>query len=153
MNRFPLISMRRIGEASVALTPAKINLFLEIEGRRDDGYHDVTTVLLAVDLRDRIVLRIGADPEADDSVSVDGPHGGVVPDHDDNLVVEAIKLLRAVCPVPPVDVLLTKRIPPGAGLGGGSGNAAGILALADSHFHLQLDDSELREMAAQLGGG
>lgn len=145
---FPLIATRSAGETSVALTPAKINLFLEVERRRADGYHDVTTLLLAVDFRDRLVVRAAAGGE--DVLRIDGPAGSTV-SAEENLVFDALRLLRERVPVPAVEVGLTKRIPPGAGLGGGSGNAAGMLVLADRHFRLGVPPAELIDIAARLG--
>jgi 4-diphosphocytidyl-2-C-methyl-D-erythritol kinase len=127
--------------------PAKVNLSLEVLGRRPDGYHEIRTVMQAVSLCDEIefesrsdgLLRlecVGADLPADES----------------NLVLRAARLLRERSGAHGgADVRLTKRVPLGGGLGGGSSDAAiTLLALAEL-WGLTPSGDELTEMAAELG--
>lgn len=104
-------------------TPAKLNLFLEVLGRRPDGYHEIVTLMIAVGLWD--ALRIAPAPGPEDVLAV---RGHPVPTGPENLVLRAVAEVRRTAPVPPLAIELHKRIPCGAGLGGGSGNAAGMLA-------------------------
>ena len=140
-----LLPVRRIRDGAVVLTPAKLNLFLEVEGRRDDGFHDVTTLLAAVHWHDRLVVREGS---GEDRLSV---HGVEVPAGPENLVRRAVERLRREVPVPPLHMELTKRIPPGAGLGGGSGNAAGALWLLRQWLHPELTLAAIIQIATDLG--
>jgi 4-diphosphocytidyl-2-C-methyl-D-erythritol kinase len=127
---------------------AKINLCLKVLGRRSDGYHEIETVLQSVSLHDRLEIRIeGSGTE----LSVDDP---TVPEGPDNLVLKAVDLLRLDRkgePLPGLRIRLTKRIPPGAGLGGGSSDAAAALVGLDRLLELRSDPVRLREQAAALG--
>ena len=127
---------------------AKINLGLNVVGRRPDGYHDIETVFYPIGLCD--VLSI--EPSAtctDYSFSTGGiPVGG---DAEDNLVVKAYRLLQRECALPPVDISLEKRIPFGAGLGGGSADAAFMLRGLNELFALGLSADRLEQLAARLG--
>jgi 4-diphosphocytidyl-2-C-methyl-D-erythritol kinase len=128
------------------LTPAKLNLFLEVHGRRADGYHELDSWFVAVDCCDRLWVAESSDGR--DRLELSGlpiPGGG------ENLLWKALRLLRARRAVPPLSMHLLKRIPAGAGLGGGSGNAAGLLALASERFALGLSPDEQIELAAQVG--
>ena len=132
--------------------PAKLNRFLAVLGRRADGFHElelVTTVLSGIaDLEDTLE----AEAASELTLAIDGPFGeGLVAD-ESNLVLRAWRLLegearRAL----PARLRLTKRIPHGAGLGGGSSDAAAALRLGRDLFQLDLDDARLLQLAAQLG--
>ncbi len=132
--------------------PAKLNRFLAVLGRRADGYHDlelVTTVLEDVpDLADTL----SAEPAAELSLSIAGPTGqGLVAD-ESNLVIRAWRLLEdAARRTLPAALRLEKRIPHGAGLGGGSSDAAAALRLGNRLFDLGLDDGVLLALAGRLG--
>jgi 4-diphosphocytidyl-2-C-methyl-D-erythritol kinase len=123
--------------------PAKVNLSLEVLGRRPDGYHELRTVFLAVDLADTLVLR----PSAELSLQVSGvpvPVAG-------NLCLRAAeRLAEAVGRPLPAALELQKRIPVGAGLGGGSSDAAGVLVGLAEMYGLA-EPEVLREVAAELG--
>lgn len=132
--------------------PAKLNRFLAVLGRRADGFHDlelVTTVLSGVtDLEDTLE----GEAAAVLSLSIGGPFGEGLMADESNLVVRAWRLLedearRAL----PASLKLTKRIPHGAGLGGGSSDAAAALKLGRELFGLDLDDGKLLQLAARLG--
>jgi 4-diphosphocytidyl-2-C-methyl-D-erythritol kinase len=105
-----------------ALAPAKINLGLEILGRREDGYHEVRTVLCAISLADRLTFT-----EADtDEIAISGA-GPDVPTGD-NLALRALRALRERgAAIPPQRLTIEKRIPAAAGLGGASSDAAATI--------------------------
>lgn len=125
--------------------PAKINLSFEVLGRRADGYHEVRTVLAALDIADEVELA-----EADDlTLSVEP--GGAAP-AEDNLVLRAALLLReAAAPGAGAAIVLRKRIPVAAGLGGGSSDAAAALLGLRQLWELDLSDATLAKLAALLG--
>lgn len=128
-------------------SPAKANLFLDILGRRGDGFHDLRTIFVAIDLADRLEARL-ADR---DSLSVGGPLAEGVPVDATNLVLGAIARLREEAPVPPLAIHLEKRIPVQAGLGGGSSNAAAALRIASAFTPSPLSTGALERIAASIG--
>lgn len=128
--------------------PAKINLGLWILGRRSDGYHEIDTILQTIALEDELVLAPGREGLAFEARGIRIPGDGP------NLVERAWTLLRDEGILPrgaALQVTLTKRIPIGAGLGGGSSDAAGMLAGTNRFFGLGLGDSVLERLAARLG--
>ena len=131
----------------VEVAPAKLNLGLRIQGRRPDGYHDIVSVLQTVDLCDRMVFTPA--PPGETLVFCDNPD---VPDGPENLVYRAVEILRrATGAGHGVRVDLNKRIPTGAGLGGGSSNAATALRTLDRLWGLDLRQERLTALAAELG--
>ncbi|MFN0060170.1 MAG: 4-(cytidine 5'-diphospho)-2-C-methyl-D-erythritol kinase [Planctomycetota bacterium] len=142
----PALRPRVVREMGVVRTPAKLNLFLEIVRRRADGYHDLDSLFIAVDLYDRLRLRRSSGDVDELQVS-----GIPIPGEGENLVLKALRAVRARRAIPPLIIELRKRIPPGSGLGGGSGNAAGMLELLDSLLRLDLERGELLDLAAQVG--
>jgi 4-diphosphocytidyl-2-C-methyl-D-erythritol kinase len=125
--------------------PAKINLTLRVLGRRADGFHDIETLIVPVGPVDR--LSVEEAPEW--SFSCDDP---TVPGDESNLVVKAARLFFAETGVRgAVSVRLTKTIPHGAGLGGGSSDAAATLRMLDQFYGTRLDRTALMTMAAALG--
>lgn len=134
--------------------PAKLNLFLRVTGRREDGYHLLETLFELVDLADRIDLRL----RDDDTIRLTAPSGDW--DADDDLTVRAARLLArtarertpgAVGPATGVDITLRKHIPDGAGLGGGSSDAATVLLGLNRLWRLALPPHELHALAVRLG--
>ena len=135
---------------------AKINLGLNIIGRRADGYHDIETVFYPIGLTDALEVVPGSDEMGKNSsdggktslhrrgISIDAPA-------DSDLTVKAYRLLDADYHLPPVDIHLLKKIPLGAGLGGGSSDAASALRLLNNLFALGLSTEELETYAARLG--
>ncbi len=110
------------------LSPAKINLQLQVTGKRDDGYHDLRMLVCAISLFDRI--RIETDQEAY-SMTCGHPD---VPENDSNIAMKAARLFRKrLGHGRPLSIHLEKNIPVGAGLGGGSSNAASVLTGLNSH--------------------
>ncbi len=128
--------------------PAKLNLFLHVMGRRDDGFHDLQTVFQFLDLHDTLCFR----PRQDGRIV---RHGGLatVP-VDEDLVVRAARTLRLQAGRrgdSGVDIVLAKRIPDQAGLGGGSSDAATTLVALNYLWSLNLGLDELAVLGAQLG--
>jgi len=124
--------------------PAKLNLFLHVTGRRSDGYHELQTVFRLIDHGDELVFH----PRDDGSVRCGLPG---VPD-DVNLAVRAARLLQARAGGRAgVDIRIDKRIPAGAGLGGGSSDAATTLIALNRLWDLGLSRPELARIAAGLG--
>ncbi len=135
------------GDCLTVHCPAKVNLFLETRGVRPDGYHEIETVMQAVTLYDRIVLR----PTAGGGITFRCSDSRV-PGGKGNLAYRAAELLQRESGLPAgVSVTLEKQIPAGAGLGGGSSDAAGVLAGLNRLFGLGLSRERLSELAAQLG--
>jgi 4-diphosphocytidyl-2-C-methyl-D-erythritol kinase len=134
------------------LCPAKLNRFLAVLGRRADGFHDlelVTTVLDGVpDLTDTLT----GEPAAELTLSITGPMGAGLGADESNLVIRAWRLLEAEAGRSlPAALRLEKRIPHGAGLGGGSSDAAAALRLGNRLFGLGLGEDHLLRLAARLG--
>ena len=126
-----------------ALAPAKINLGLEILGRRDDGFHEIRTIMAAVSLFDRIQVRQSTTPRFHvDDFELAG---------EVNLVQRAMEAIRQDQPNTPAFVTLRKRIPLAAGLGGASSDAAATLIALDRCFVLNTRPERLVEMATELG--
>jgi 4-diphosphocytidyl-2-C-methyl-D-erythritol kinase len=126
--------------------PAKINRFLHIVGQRPDGYHLLQTAFQLIDLIDDVYLNLTTDKTI---CRVAGPAN--VPAEDD-LVVKAAKLLQQSCDTPfGCEIRLEKRIPMGAGLGGGSSDAAAVLWGLNEMWGLQLSRQELMDLGVQLG--
>jgi len=125
---------------------AKVNLGLEVLGTRDDGYHELRTLFQTIDLHDDLVLR-----PRPRGVSVRCAHP-LVPCDRTNLAVRAAEDLRRYARVTGgVEIALTKRIPVGGGLGGGSSNAAAVLLGLDRMWRLGLGPAGLHPLARRLG--
>ncbi len=129
------------------LAPAKLNLFLKVGGIRDDGYHEVVTIMQTVDLYDELVFTV-ARSGGIELIS----DGGDLPPAEDNLVVRAARLLQRRFNVTgAVRIGLKKNIPTGAGLGGGSSDAAAALKALSSLWGLAPGVEQLEGLAAELG--
>ena len=143
----------------VIQAPAKLNLFFEVLAKRNDGYHEIETLMCPIDLYDTLCFQSistnGVDFECRRSSRFGGPVGrgfGNVPDGPDNLVVRAVELVRRRAGVGRgARLLLVKRIPAAAGLGGGSSDAAAALVAANEGWRLGRSRDELAEWAAELG--
>jgi len=126
--------------------PAKLNLFLHITGRLGDGYHQLQTLFQFVDLCDQLVFR----DRPDDQILLTNPQPGWATDQD--LAVRAAKLLQPFCAqARGVDIDLIKTIPTGAGLGGGSSDAATTLIALNQRWDLNLTRDQLAQLGLQLG--
>jgi 4-diphosphocytidyl-2-C-methyl-D-erythritol kinase len=127
--------------------PAKLNLFLRITGRRSDGYHELQTVFRLLDWGDRVSLRV----REDGAIRRNGPSALGVAEADD-LMVRAAKLLRTTASVRQgTDIVVEKRIPSGAGLGGGSSDAATVLLALNTLWRAGLSVDALAELGVRLG--
>lgn len=127
----------------------KINLGLHVVGKRPDGYHDLETLFVPVmELCDELEITPSAT-----SGSASLQQVGIVLDNapEDNLCMKAWRLLNEEFGIPPVHIRLKKCIPFGAGLGGGSSDAAFTLKMLNGMFSLGLGDKELEHRAARLG--
>ncbi len=135
-------------------TPAKINLFFELLGKRGDGFHEIETVMSTVSLFDELEFSSRDDGAFSLSIDQQGcTKKESIPTDDSNLILRAMKSIRDRfgkssfgC-----DVYLRKRIPSAAGLGGASGNAAGALLAANWIWKLGLSTSDLDSVAAEIG--
>lgn len=127
---------------------AKINLGLNVVEKRPDGYHNIETVFYPIGLSD--VLEVAPSETCTDysfssaGIPIDG-------DPEDNLIVKAYHLLRSGYQFPAVDISLIKQIPFGAGLGGGSSDAAFMLKALNELFELKITPLRLEKLAAKLG--
>lgn len=128
---------------------AKINLGLSITEKRPDGYHNLETVFYPVALEDALEIRTS--PEADKKFSLHQYGMEISGNPEDNLVVKAYLLLDKEFHLCPIEIHLYKHIPSGAGLGGGSSDAAFMLKLLNEHFQLNLSEDQLEIYAATLG--
>ena len=123
------------------LSPAKVNLGLWIKGKRTDGYHEILTVFHTIDLCDEIILREGP-------LKVETSNG--IP-QEENLVYRALIEYRKVTGLDvEFSIYINKRIPVGAGLGGGSSNAAVVLREVNNLLGNPLSTQELSEILAQI---
>ena len=125
---------------------SKINLGLKIIGKRDDGYHDIETVLFPVPICDMLEIIEG---HKKDKISFSGIPLGCKPE--DNLVMKAVGALRKWTDIPPLRVHLHKMIPAGAGLGGGSSDAASALKVCRDLYAPKVSDGDLRIIAGSVG--
>lgn len=139
----------------VRLAPAKLNLTLAVIGRRSDGFHDLHSVFVPLDLADRLSLAPAGARARADSVHVAGLDAGP---SEDNLVLRAVAAARAAVgvgpgrpPTPPLATRLEKRIPVAAGLGGGSSDAAAALDGALEAWGAELEADRRAAIAAGLG--
>ena len=126
---------------------AKINLGLNIVNRRPDGYHDIETVFYPIALTD-IVEVVQAKGNESTLTTSGRPVNCPV---EKNLVMKAYRSLEKEFNLPPVDIYLRKNIPDGAGLGGGSSDAASVLLILNEMFSLNLSNEQLATRAARLG--
>lgn len=131
------------------LAPAKLNLFLHITGRREDGYHRLQTYFQLLNHGDSLRF----EPAENGSLSLRTAQGALDLPMDDNLILRAARLLqdRAPGPRPGASISLEKRLPMGAGLGGGSANAAVTLTALNKLWEVGLSVAELSELGLQLG--
>lgn len=128
---------------------AKINLGLNITEKRPDGYHNLETVFYPIPVED--ALEVNVLNGGNEKFRLHQAGLEIAGEAENNLVVKAYKLLDEKFGLPPVDIHLFKHIPSGAGLGGGSADAAFMLKLLNERFDLGLSDGELEEYAARLG--
>lgn len=134
----------------VTFPNAKINLGLDVVEKRPDGYHNLETLFYPIPLEDVLEITVAEDSAAPDYTFT--MHNAVFDGDDkDNLVVKAYKILAADYKLPKVAMSLYKNIPTGAGLGGGSADAAFALKMLNKIASLGLSDDKLEEYAARIG--
>lgn len=161
--------VRRLANSVEVQAPAKLNLFLEVLGKRGDGYHEIETLIVELGLFDTLTFTpadnreirlrcrwagglIAAEEAAKRSSAETDAIYGEIPEGPQNLVWRAIELLRSEAGiVRGATIELVKRIPAAAGLGGGSSDAAAALVAANIAWELQLPDERLVELAAMIG--
>lgn len=127
--------------------PAKTNLWLRILGKRDDGFHEIDTRMVCLSLKDRLRLKWRDDDKVE--LRCSDPS---LPVGEENLVVKAVRALEKYCGKAfSVSIDLEKNIPSGAGLGGGSSDAAAVLRALNEMADLKLGEEELSGVAATIG--
>jgi 4-diphosphocytidyl-2-C-methyl-D-erythritol kinase len=135
------------GKTVLISAPAKINLFLKVVGKRSDGYHDIYSWFQAVDLADD--LRIQASPNTKITVTTDHPELPVGPE---NLIYRAAKMMQDLYyPNFGFSIHLSKRIPIGAGLGGGSSDAAATIKGINLLLNLRLTNQTMAVIGLEIG--
>jgi 4-diphosphocytidyl-2-C-methyl-D-erythritol kinase len=128
------------------LSPAKVNLFLKITGKRIDGYHDLMTLMCCIGLYDTVSLNVG---NTNIVVSCDHP---LVPEDESNLAYVAAHLfLKTLDKNEGVNIFIQKQIPVAAGLGGGSSNAAAVLLGLNRHYGNPFSKEDLMSMSLSIG--
>ncbi|MCD4697269.1 MAG: 4-(cytidine 5'-diphospho)-2-C-methyl-D-erythritol kinase [Bacteroidales bacterium] len=131
----------------IAFPNCKINLGLSVLRKRDDGFHDVETIMYPVPLTD--ALEIIPSPDGKFSFTVSG--FDISGDRKNNLVIKAYELLKRDFNLGPVHIHLHKAVPMGAGLGGGSADAALTIQLLNEIFELKLSTGQIENYCRQLG--
>ncbi len=127
-------------------SPAKLNLFLHITGRRADGYHNLQTLFQFVDLCDTLTFEVTDNPD----ITVDPPIPGIAPEQ--NLIHRAATLLQTHSGCSHgARITVDKQLPMGGGLGGGSSNAASTLVALNQLWHTGLDRQQLAQLGLRIG--
>lgn len=128
---------------------AKINLGLNVVERRADGYHNIQTVFYPIPLFD--VLEIKPSKYDDKPYNLQIVGSTIDGNTEDNLIIKVLNNIKKDFEIPPLDIYLNKRIPIGAGLGGGSSNAACMINLLNDMFSLNISEEEREERVSSLG--
>ena len=131
-------------------TPAKINLTLEVTGKRPDGFHNIQSIMQMVNLYDYLTINVEKNDKLEINLSGNNPN---IPYNEKNIVYKAIVLFVEKCNLPPYkfNVDIQKNIPTEAGLAGGSSNAVGTFVGLNYLFENPLTKVELHELCAKLG--
>lgn len=132
----------------ISFTNAKVNLGLNIVSKRADGYHNIETIFYPIGIKDALEVIPSDKTRAYRFFQTGIQIGGRT---EDNLVIKALSLLKEKKHIPAIDIHLLKTIPCGAGLGGGSSNAAFMLKLLNQTFSLGFTEIELEQVAVELG--
>ncbi|MDX2319210.1 MAG: 4-(cytidine 5'-diphospho)-2-C-methyl-D-erythritol kinase [Moritella sp.] len=126
--------------------PAKLNLFLYINGRRPDGYHELQTLFQFIDIGDELAIS----PNLNDRITITPDIPGLAVS--DNIIYQAAMVLKTYSSLPlGADISLTKNLPMGGGLGGGSSDAATTLVALNQLWQLNLDEDQLAAIGLKLG--
>ncbi len=132
------------------LAPAKVNLFLEVTGKRPDGYHELATLFAKISLADKLFIQAHPAEAEKIRLQITGPLGNQLTATDDNLVIRAVRAFEEYYQLPlQAQITLGKNIPMGAGLGGGSSDAGTVLRALCQLF--DKNPLDLLPRAAQLG--
>jgi 4-diphosphocytidyl-2-C-methyl-D-erythritol kinase len=133
----------------VIFPKAKINIGLRITGKRSDGFHNLETIFYPVCLCDAIEFVVPEQPLKDDIFHVTG----ILTNQSsaNNLVLKTVRKIRETHQIPFLKIHLHKAIPVGAGLGGGSSDAATLLKSLNRHFDLEIANDKLKEISLELG--
>ena len=128
--------------------PAKINLFLHVGDRRSDGYHALESLIVFAETSDSLVFTLSSKL----TLNITGPFGKALSRDHDNLVLKAARALRAKYPQEGqgAHIALEKNLPLASGLGGGSADAAATLRALNGLWHLDISESELLDIAAEI---
>lgn len=129
----------------IVFTPAKINLGLRVLEKRSDGFHNLDSYIYAIPLFDIIEILT----QSTDELVQTGIDSSTSMEY--NLVYKALQLLRKDYEIPPLKIHLHKQIPVQAGLGGGSGNAVGMMQLLNREFQLNIQEDQILTYASSLG--
>ena len=130
-------------------SPAKINFFLHVRGKRPDGYHELFSLMCRINLFDEVSLQIGGIHEGGVEIYCSNPQ---VPDDATNLAHQAASLFQnQQHTAQGAKIRIEKQIPVGAGLGGGSSNAASVLMALNAYYGHPCSQKELMEMGLKLG--
>ncbi|ASK77771.1 4-(cytidine 5'-diphospho)-2-C-methyl-D-erythritol kinase [Paraphotobacterium marinum] len=127
--------------------PAKLNLFLNINKRYDNGYHELQTLFQMIDVEDEITFKFNS------SKTLNFKSNLPELSNSDNLIIKSIQLIERTFNLEPIglDIYLKKNIPIGGGLGGGSSNAATTLLFLDTFLNLRLSQDQLIDLGRNLG--
>ena len=128
---------------------AKINIGLRIIGKRSDGFHNIQTVFYPVRLADALEYVVGENKYESDLITETGINSGCSPEK--NIVILAVRKIREIHPIPYLKLHLHKTIPTGAGLGGGSADAAYLIKSLNKYFNLGFTQTEMKTISASLG--
>ena len=133
-----------MSETAVCRSYAKLNLHLAIQGRRADGFHDISSLFQRIRLYDTLRFRVTAGNAFDCRISGMDADGNI-------MYAAAEQFMRTAGLQCVLDIAIEKRIPIGAGLGGGSSNAAAVLRFLQDYFNSPLPETELAELGAKTG--
>ncbi len=147
-NRFIKIEdFRYVDEMLIARAPAKINLFLHIIGRQDNGYHILESLMVFLSLRDEVIMS----PADKLSIEFVGEHNiGIDSGH--NTVLSVIQIFERFTGImPKVSLIVKKNIPSCSGTGGGSADAAAVLKMLSVFYNIHLSEDTMKEIALEVG--
>lgn len=135
----------------ISFPNAKINLGLNIVEKRPDGYHNLETIFYPVPITDALEISRWNEDKSGKKYTFAQDGLQIAGEDENNLVVKAYKLLDDEFSLPPIAIHLLKKIPFGAGLGGGSSDAAFMIKMLNDYFELHLDNMQMETYAAKLG--
>ncbi len=148
----------RTSQPIILSSPAKLNIFLEVLGKRPDGYHELETVMVRTQFCDQLTFQPTSSPEVTLSLSdaTSADMRASMPLDESNLIVKAARALQFAArdstrELMGARIILHKRVPPESGLGGGSSNAATALLGCRQLWNLNIADAQLHSIAASLG--